>query len=42
MTAIGKPGEIKDLPEKMQQKEKPSGRKLIKEIVFEGQFPEEK
>lgn len=40
MIAVGKPGKLEDLPKEMQEKEKPSKRKQIKEIVFEGQFNE--
>lgn len=36
MIAIGKPGKIEDLPEKLQEREKPSQRKNLDEIVFEG------
>jgi hypothetical protein len=39
MIAIGKPGEKEELPEKLQERELPSGRKEINEIAFEGQFP---
>jgi nitroreductase len=38
MFAIGKPGSTENLPEKLQEIEKPSGRKNIKEIVNEGEF----
>jgi len=38
MIAIGKPGSPEILPEKLQEIEKPSGRKNIKEIVNEGEF----
>ncbi len=36
--AIGKAGKIEDLPEAFQVREKPSQRKNIEEIVFEGNF----
>jgi len=39
MIAIGKHGKIKDLPEPLQAREKPSDRKPLEEIVFEGKFP---
>ena len=39
MIAIGKPGKIEDLPEPLQAREKPSDRKPLEEIVFEGKFP---
>lgn len=36
MIAVGYPGKIEDLPEPLREREKPSGRKNLKEIVFEG------
>lgn len=36
MIAIGKPGKIEDLPEKLQPRENPSQRKSLDELVFEG------
>ena len=36
MIAIGRPGKIEDLPEKYQEREAPSQRKNLEEIVFEG------
>jgi nitroreductase len=39
MIAIGKKGKIEDLPEPLQAREKPSDRKSLEEIVFEGKFP---
>ena len=41
MIAIGKPGAKEELPEKLQARELPSGRKEITEIAFEGQFPQQ-
>lgn len=38
MIAIGKFGKAKDLPEDLIIREKPSGRKSLEEIVFEGIF----
>lgn len=38
MVAVGKPGKKEDLPEELQQREYPSPRKKLKEIVFEGAF----
>lgn len=38
MIAIGRPGKIEDLPEPLRAREKPSDRKLLEEIVFEGKF----
>lgn len=39
VVAIGKPGEISVLPERMQKGENPSGRRGLDEISFEGAFP---
>jgi nitroreductase len=39
MIALGKPGKTEDLPERLRQREVPSGRKKLAEIVFEGGFP---
>jgi nitroreductase len=39
MAAVGKPGRIEDLPERLQEREVPSGRKELSEIAFEGGFP---
>ena len=39
MIAIGKHGNIADLPEKLQAREAPSQRKPLSEIVFKGEFP---
>jgi nitroreductase len=38
MIAVGKPGKKEELPEELQQREYPSPRKELKEIVFEGPF----
>lgn len=38
MFAVGKLGKKESLPEKLQEREKPSDRKPIKEFVFEGIF----
>ncbi len=38
MIAIGKPGKIEDLPEPLREREIPSQRKNLEEIVFEGSF----
>ncbi len=38
MIAIGKPGKIEDLPQKLREREKPSTRKSLEEIVFEEKF----
>lgn len=40
MFAIGYPGDVKDLPLQLQEKEKPSGRKEVKDIIFESSFKE--
>ena len=39
MVAIGRPGDKQALPERLRQREVPSGRKPLAEIVFEGAFP---
>ncbi|MGP1308682.1 MAG: nitroreductase family protein [Phycisphaerales bacterium] len=40
MAAIGKPGDIENLPEGgIRDKEKPNSRKALNEITFEGAFP---
>ena len=40
MIAIGRPGEVEDLPEPLRIREIPSDRKPLEEIVFEGKIPE--
>jgi nitroreductase len=40
MCAVGRPGKKEDLPEKMQQEEKPSDRKPITDFICEGTFKE--
>jgi len=40
MCAVGRPGNLEDLPEDLQMRENPSGRKTISEIVCEGTFKE--
>ncbi|MCG6533895.1 MAG: nitroreductase family protein [Syntrophales bacterium LBB04] len=42
MIAIGKPGKKEDLPESLQEREMPSPRKNLSEIVMEGNFTPEK
>ncbi len=42
MIAIGKPGKKEDLPEGLQEREIPSPRKKLSEIVMEGNFTPEK
>jgi nitroreductase len=42
MIAIGKPGKKEDLPESLQEREMPSPRKMLSEIVMEGNFTPEK
>jgi nitroreductase len=42
MIAIGKPGKKEDLPESLQEREIPSPRKNLSEIVMEGNFTPEK
>lgn len=41
MIAIGKPGDAKDLPQELQEREEPSDRKPLNEIVFEGELPKD-
>jgi nitroreductase len=41
MFALGKIGKKEDLPEKIRERETPSNRKPIKEVVFEGNFYDE-
>ncbi len=38
MVAVGKPGEKEDLPEMLQEREAPSTRRPLKEIMMEGKF----
>jgi nitroreductase len=38
MIVIGKPGKVADLPEPLRERETPSDRKMLEEIVFEGKF----
>ena len=38
MIAIGKPGSISSIPERMQKAEHPSDRKPLKELIFEGKL----
>ena len=38
MFAIGKPGSLDMIPERMQKSEHPSDRKKVSEFVFEGKF----
>jgi len=38
MFAVGKSGSLEELPEKLQEIEKPSGRKELSEIISEGTF----
>lgn len=38
MIAIGKPGKIEDLPESLREREVPSDRKPLEEIISEGKF----
>lgn len=39
MCAIGHPGSPEALPEDLRAREKPSGRKVVAEVAFEGRFP---
>lgn len=40
MFAVGKPGKKEDLPKEMQEREAPSDRKKLEELVFDGVFTE--
>jgi nitroreductase len=40
MAVIGKPGRKEDLPEKLQEREKPSHRRKLSETAFEGPYPQ--
>jgi len=40
MIALGRPGPVEDLPEALRERETPSHRKPLDEIVFEGGFAE--
>jgi nitroreductase len=42
MIAIGSPGKKEDLPQNLQEREMPSARKALAEIVMEGKFTPEK
>ncbi|MGQ0794357.1 MAG: nitroreductase family protein [Deltaproteobacteria bacterium] len=39
MAAVGRRGKIGDLPERLRERELPSGRKNLSDIAFEGKFP---
>lgn len=39
MIAVGKPGRKEDLPPELRERETPTPRKKLSEIVFEGKFP---
>jgi hypothetical protein len=38
MIAVGRPGQLEDLPEELRKREQPSDRKPIAEIALEGGF----
>jgi nitroreductase len=38
MIALGHPGRVEDLPEQLQARESPSGRRPVRESLFEGTF----
>lgn len=42
MVAVGHPGDVEALPEKLRARETPSPRKPLAEIAFEGRFPPDK
>lgn len=39
MVAVGRPGEVEDLPDDLRERETPSDRKPVEEIAFEGTLP---
>lgn len=39
MVAVGRPASVQSLPEELQEREAPSGRKELDEIAFEGRMP---
>ncbi len=39
MIAVGHPGRVEDLPEKLRPREQPSLRRPVKELVVKGRFP---
>jgi hypothetical protein len=41
MIAVGKPGKKENIPENLQEREMPSQRKKLSEIVMEGNFTPE-
>jgi len=40
IVAVGEPGDKSELPETLQEREQPSPRKALEDIVFEGQMPD--
>ena len=40
IVAVGEPGDKSELPEPLQEREQPSPRKALEDIVFEGQMPD--
>ena len=40
IVAVGESGDKSELPEPLQEREQPSSRKALEEIVFEGQMPD--
>ncbi len=41
MVAVGRPGRVEDLPERLRAREKPSDRRPARDFAFEGAFPTE-
>jgi len=41
MVAVGHPGRVEDLPERLRPREAPSGREPVAAFAFEGRFPSE-
>ena len=40
IVAVGEPGNKDDLPEPLQEREQPSPRKALAELMFEGRMPD--
>ncbi len=39
MVAVGRPGQVDQLPEPLRSREVPTGRKTVADLAFEGRFP---
>ena len=38
MAAVGHPGSVEQLPERLRERESPNGRRKVTELVWEGKF----